>query len=205
MAPRPALALLAAAALCGCASLNRVDSNVMSYGNWPAGRAPDFYCFERLPSQQAQPEQQAQLELAARGALEKAGFTAAAANGPCSVNVQLGSRITRYDTYSPWADPFGGHGPDWRYPGWHGAGWYGGGWPYSYPYYYAVYDREVALLIRDKATGAPLYEARARSDSAGYSGSTAVLAAMFEAALKDFPTPAINPRRVTVELPGKES
>jgi hypothetical protein len=54
-------------------------------------------------------------------------------------------------------------------------------------------------LIRDRRSGAPLYEARAVSD--GYSaGDTSVLGAMFEAALKDFPTPAVSPRKVVVPL-----
>jgi hypothetical protein len=204
MAQRPVSILVAAAAtlVAGCASLNTVDSNVSSYGTWPAGRAPGAYCFERLPSQQAKPEQQAQLELAARSALEQAGFTPAPADAPCSVSVQLGARVTRYDS-SPWVDPYWMRAwPYWRYPGWY---------PYHYPYgwgygsyYYSYYEREVAILIRDRASGAPLYEARASNDG-GYSGSTAVLAAMFEAALKDFPTPAINPRRVTVQLPDKST
>jgi hypothetical protein len=62
------------------------------------------------------------------------------------------------------------------------------------------YDREVALLIRDRASGQPLYETRATNDGGYTSGGTALLAAMYEAALKDFPTPAVNPRRVSVEL-----
>lgn len=195
MLKRLAMILLAAGALAGCAAMNSVRSDVSTHGTWPAGRAPGSFAFERLPSQQAQPERQGQLEAAARGALEKAGFTLAADAAGADVTVQLGARITRYDM-SPWDDPFwwrwgSGFG---RYPGWYHPHF---GFAGTYPS--PRYDREVALLIRDRRTGAPLYEARAMSD--GYSaGDIAVLAAMFEAAMTDFPTPAINPRRVTVPL-----
>lgn len=194
MPARLALSVLAAATLAGCAAMNTVYSDVASYGTWPAGRAPGHYCFERLPSQQARAEQQAMLEQAARGALAKAGFTPAADDASCQVSVQLGARITRYER-SPWDDPFwwrwgGGY---WRHAGWHP--WHYGGLA-STP----QYEREVALLLRDRASGAPLYETRATSDG-GYATGVGMLAAMFEAALADFPTPAVNPRRVATQLP----
>ena len=43
-------------ALAGCASLNVLDAEVSSFSRWPAGRAPATYAFERLPSQQANPQ-----------------------------------------------------------------------------------------------------------------------------------------------------
>lgn len=191
--PLASLTLAAAALGAGCAALNTVTSDVTSYGSWPQGRAPGTYCYERLPSQQAHADRQAELELAARGALQKAGFKPAPAGGACDVTVQLGARITRYEV-SPWADPF-----------WHpwafGRGYWRG--PWGYPHWHHTspqYDREVALLIRDRSSGQPLYEARATNDGGYTSGGTALLAAMYEAALKDFPTPAINPRRVSVEM-----
>ena len=54
-------------------------------------------------------------------------------------------------------------------------------------------------LIRDRKSGQALYEARATTDGAS-SASSNLLAAMFEAALKDFPNAGLNPRRVRVEL-----
>jgi hypothetical protein len=196
MLRRTALTLLAAGLLAGCAAMNNLDADVSSYGTWPAGRAPGSFAFERLPSQQAQGERQGQLETAARGALERAGFTQAADPTAADVTVQLGARVTRYDT-SPWDDPFW-----WRWSGlhWRHHGWYPGPYAFGGPYGASPrYDREVAVLIRDRRSGAPLYEARAVSD--GYSaGDTSVLGAMFEAALKDFPTPAVSPRKVVVPL-----
>ena len=55
------------------------------------------------------------------------------------------------------------------------------------------------VTIRERSSGKPLHEARARSDNAGTSGEA--LRAMFEAALKDFPATGINPRSVIVPLP----
>lgn len=194
--PLALLPLAAAALVAGCAALNTVTSDVTSYGTWPQGRAPGTYCYERLPSQQARADRQAELELAARGALEKAGFKPAAAGGACDVTVQLGARITRYEV-SPWHDPF------WH-PWAYGRGYWRSPWggPWGSPYWNTSpqYDREVALLIRDRASGQPLYETRATNDGGYTAGGTALLAAMYEAALTDFPTPAVNPRRVSVEL-----
>jgi Domain of unknown function (DUF4136) len=204
--------LVSAAALAGCASLSAVDADVSSFSRWPTGRAPSTYAFERLPSQQAQPQQAQMLEDAARRAIEEAGFVPVLEGSTADVTMQLGARITETDSspfndpfwyggYGPWARPFGyaayGRGY-WRRGYWGPGAWapYTWGWgPYSdFPYY----QREVALLIRDKRSGDPLYEARAVSEgnSAGIPG---VLPAMFAAALKDFPSgSAANPRRVTI-------
>jgi hypothetical protein len=190
--------IVAAMALTGCANLNTIDNDVSSYSQWPAERQPGSYVFERLPSQQAHADRQAQLEAAARGALSTAGFKEVGSSSDADVTIQLGARLTRYER-SPWYDPF------WGYP--YGWGWgygygYRYGWRWGYGMYYAppYYEREVAVLIRDRKTGTPLYETRASSEG-GYSINDALLTAMFDAALKDFPQPALNPRRVSVQLP----
>jgi len=201
---RSILLLVVAIALSGCASMRSIDSDVSTYSRWPAERKPATYAFERLPSQQARPEQQQRLEDAARRAVEAAGFTPAADPKGADVTVQVGARITAYDR-SPFDDPFwwgpGLHRPFFYSrggrlffaPGWNSYGW-GPRWDYP-----TTYEREVALLIRDRKSGEPLYEARASSD--GFSPMTeSALPAMFEAALKDFPSGGVNPRRVTVEL-----
>ena len=191
---------LAIALLGGCASLNTVRSEVATYGAWPADRKPGRYAFERLPSQQAHAARQAELEAAAGRALASAGFTAAPDAAQADVIVQVGARTSRTEL-SPWDDPLW-----WRW----GAGyWRGPAWrPSARAGYYASmhagwntrYERNVALLLRDRASGAPLYEAHAQTDGVT-SGDSAILAAMFEAALKDFPaTGAVNPRRVDVPL-----
>lgn len=199
MQRRSALAATAlAVALSGCAALNTVTSEVATYGDWPAGRAPGRYAFERLPSQQARPAQQANLEAAAARALEGAGFTAAADAAQVDVIVQIGARISRTDIY-PWDDPLW-----WR---WGGGYWHSPAWrPHSRAVFYANlnagwytrYERSVALLLRDRASAVPLFEAHAQTDGTT-SGDNALITAMFEAAMKDFPaTGATNPRQVSV-------
>jgi len=181
--------------LAGCASLNSLASDVNSYSHWPAGRQPSSYVFERLPSQQANPQQQDTLEAAARDALAQAGFSEAADAASADVSVQVSARFTRQDYGSLYDDPF-----FWRGSMWYGRGfghWWGPGFGLSYQS--PRYEREVSMLIRDRKSGDVLYETRASNDGLS-SGDSGTLAAMFAAALKDFPQTAVNPRRVTVPL-----
>jgi hypothetical protein len=188
-------ALLLALALGGCAALNQVSSDVSSFGEWPAGRSPGSYAFERLPSQQARADEAAQLEQAAARALQKAGFVPAAAGQEPDVLVQLGARFTR-TSYPAWDDPLWWRGGFGRYR--HGP-WIGPSWSLQMHLQPPRYEFEVALLLRDRASGKPLYETRAASDS-GSRADLGVIEAMFLAALADFPQPALSPRRVTVPL-----
>lgn len=192
---RLAAAVTLVGLLAGCASTQRLDSEVNSYSQWPSGRQPATYSFERLPSQQANAQEQATLEQAARPALAGAGFTEAAAGAAADVSVQVGLRVTRQER-SGWDDPFL----------WHGGFGYGrgrGGWLWgpslSLNYSTPRYDQEVQVLIRDARSGQALYETRASHDSYAQP-EPVVLRAMFEAALKDFPLQALNPRRVVVPL-----
>ncbi len=202
---RTHFALLAAVAtLAGCASLNRIDNDVSSFSRWPAGRGPATYSFERLPSQQSQPQQAQILEDAARRAIEGAGFVAAPDGGVPDVTVQLGARITETDR-SPFDDPlwYGGRGI-WHRPfvyGRYGRPFWAPGFHRGYwdNYDSSYYEREAAVLIRDKRSGEPLYEARTESQGPT-TGGTTVLPALFGAAMRDFPAgSAQNPHRVTVE------
>ena len=186
---------MATATLAGCAGLSTLSSEVASYGEWPRGQAAGTYAFERLPSQQARAQQQDALEAAARPALEAAGFKPAPAGSEPQVLVQVGARVTLADR-SPWDDPLWWRGSFgyWRYGPWPGPPWRLGLRMDS-----PRYEREVAVLLRDRATGKPVYESRASND--GYStGNAALLAAMFAAALKDFPATGLNPRTVVVPL-----
>lgn len=195
-----------------CASLNRLDNDVSTFGAWPAGRQPGSFVFERLPSQQAQPDRQQALENAARAALETAGFRAGADPATADYLVQLGARVTSNDPWiynSPlfWRGSLR-HGYGWgdnRWPGaWGGNSW-GPGWggPYSvwgpgHPGT-GTYDREVALVIRERQSGQMLYETHAVST--GLSGALdALLPAMYQAAMNGFPAAGPNPRNVSVQL-----
>lgn len=186
--------LIAAVSLAGCASLNSLTSEVSSYSQWPAERKPGSYAFERLPSQQTRPQQQQLLEDSARPALEAAGFTPAADAKDSEYIVQLGARVSATEQY--YDDPF-----------WWRGGLYSHRFSRPWPYYgmgfgipSTTYEREVALLIRDRKSGQPLYETRASNDG-GSPSFQSLLPAMFEAAMKDFPAGSVTPRQVTTEIP----
>jgi Domain of unknown function (DUF4136) len=200
MKPIRALALLLGATmLASCAALNTITSDVTTFSEWPADRTPGRYAFERLPSQKANATRQADLEAAAAKALEKAGFSAASDAAQADVIVQIGARISRTEI-SPWDDPLwwrwgGGYwrSPSWRYPR---SAFYGG----LHADWYSRYERNVAVLLRDRASNVPLFEAHAQTEG-GTVGDAALFGAMFEAALQGFPAKdAQNPRRVSVSL-----
>jgi len=196
--PAAIASLLAGAALLsGCAGVQTVSSSVASFGEWPADRKPGSYAFDRLPSQQARASETEALENSARSALEKAGFTPVADGQQPDVLIQVGARDQRY-VVSPWDDPLwwrGGFGY-YRYGPWVSPRW-GVNTRYDQ---FPRWERQVALLIRDRASGKPLFETRATSDG-NYRSDTAMLTAMFEAAMMDFPRLGMNPRKVVVELP----
>ena len=186
---------LAGLLLAGCSGIRSLSTDVSSYGEWPADRKPGTYAFDRLPSQQAQAADAERLEAAVRPALEKAGFIPAAEGVAPDVLVQVGERTTRTDRLL-WDDPLwwrGGFGY-WRRGPWPGPAW---GW--SARYDNPRFDREVAVLLRDRASGKPLFESHASYESGAIPDSTAT-GAMFEAALTDFPRLGINPRRVVVTV-----
>lgn len=201
MHTRPTLPLLAslagAALLASCAVGPRtLVADVSSFGDWPAERRAGRYAFDRLPSQQAQAEETDRLEAAARPALEGAGFRPAAEGTEPDVLVQVGARVSRSDR-DLWYDPIWWHG---GFGSWYYGPWLGPGWSMHTRLEPPRYDREVALLLRDRSSGKPLFEARASSESYG-SFDMQTLAALFQAALADFPHQGLNPRQVVVTVP----
>ena len=204
-----AATLAGLALLSGCAAVNTLSVDVASFGDWPTGRAPGRYAFDRLPSQQARADEAQVLEDAAAPALARAGFLPTPAGSEPDVLVQIGARVSRSDR-SPWDDPFwwgggyrfGGGSGAWRHGPWRGpyaGAYWGSPWSGAAVYGHPRYDLEVALLLRDQASGKPLFEARASTE--GFQRDTATqLAPVFAAALMDFPRNGVNPRRVTVPL-----
>lgn len=195
------LFLCAGLTLSACTGVRTLSSAVSSYGDWPAERKPGSYAFDRLPSQQAFAAESDALEANARVALERAGFKPVAAGETPELLVQIGARIDQISV-SPWDDPLwwrGGFGY-WRYGPWISPRWglaSGPGWGPRWDR--PRYERQVALLIRDRASGKPLFESRASSEGSGRADAQ-LLSAMFEAAMADFPKPAPNPHRVDVVL-----
>ena len=190
-----------AAALAACTGPYTVSADVSSYGAWPAERKAGSYAFERLPSQQQSEEaakRENALEDAAKGALEKAGFKPAADAKSADVLITLGARITAYDPV-PWDDPLW-----WRWRGrlvspryGYAPGWGGWGWRHD-PFFDRRYDRAVAVLVRDRASGEALFEAHA-SNEGGTVGGDSMMGALFEAAMADFPKVEPKSHRVSVQ------
>jgi Domain of unknown function (DUF4136) len=170
----------------GCASINTLRSEVSTFGQWPEGRPPGTYAFERLPSQALRAENQQALEDAARSAIERAGFKAAASGQSPDVFIQLGARISAAQR-SPFDDPFYWHPglyQHFRYRSARSGFYWTQAWDRSLET--SQVDREVSLLIRDRSSGAVLYEARASNFGYAFASST-WLPTMFHAALSDFP------------------
>jgi hypothetical protein len=188
---------IAAAALGGCASMNQLTSDVTSYTQWPAARQPGSYVFERLLSQLARPDEQQRLEEAARPAIEAAGFRPAADAASADFSVQLtanviGNERSRFD------DPF--YWPGGMFYSHFGRGRWGFGTGLGFGPDVVFYEREVAVLIRDRKSGLPVYESRAANVGAS-PAINSLLQPMFEAAMKDFPNGGVSPRRVTTAVP----
>ena len=181
----------------GCSAISTVSVDVQSQGSWPEGRSPGTFAIERLPSQQADAAEQERIEAAALPALVAVGFRQAPP-GEADVLIQLGVRVFQVLR----RDPFGAS-MAWRSDWW----FHRGRWPYqpgtgfglSYEYDLPDQQREVAVLIRDRRSQQFLYEARGVYTSRWT--SDALLPALFDAVLKDFPATALSPRTVTVVVP----
>src|SRR4051812_21401850 len=91
--------------LTACAAINQLSNDVSTFSVWPAERKPATFAFERLPSQQAYPQQQELLENAATRALQLAGFNPAPDPKAADVTVTLGARVSA-NQLSPYDDPF---------------------------------------------------------------------------------------------------
>jgi hypothetical protein len=189
----------------GCA-VTQIDANVVTVGQWPPGRPPGRYAFQRLPSQQAQAQEQSRTEAEAAPAVEAAGFRPAAPGDAPDVWVQVAARAVQIPAWvaDPWAAPYPPGGPwgpgsVWA-GGWRGTGWgWGAGWGWGYGYGMPpITVHESAVLIVDGRTGAPLYDSRAQTDAAV--ADRVAREALFAAALRDFPYPAVSPRRVRIDL-----
>lgn len=190
------LAAAATLSLAGCGTMTSLTADVSSFGQWPPTRPLPRYAFERLPSQQAQPDFQARVEAAARPVLTRKGFVEADSPQKADVLVQVAAQArtlySGYDPFDRWDGRFfGGFGGFWG-----GRGGLGFGMSFDPP----VTQMQVDVLIRDKASSQTLYETHATHRRAG-GVVESLMPAMFDAALKDFPAQAISPRVVTVPIP----
>lgn len=184
-------------ALGGCSGMRIVDSDVQAFSSAQGVTAPARFRFERLPSQQAEPQWRARLERLVQEELEKAGMQRDDLAPRYSVWFE--TRIAR-EPRAPWEDPredFGymrpfigihlGRVVVWQPPI---------GMPVNSPYY----RREIHLLVRHLADAAVAFETRASHDGRWWDDEP-VLRAMLEAALRGFPNPPLGLRRVAIEIP----
>jgi hypothetical protein len=171
----------------GCTGLRLVDNQVISFA--PQKITPGAsYRFERLPSQQTQPDSQNQLEELATQALTKVGLARSEA---AALTVQV--NVQQLQVVNPESAPFGwGFGRGGLHVGHHRPWFHDLG---TAPLYW----REVSLVMRD-AQGKVVFESHATHEGI-WSDSQNILAAMLDAALKDFPTPPSGARRVDIEIP----
>ncbi len=190
----------AATLLAGCASGYLLENRVQAFSGLTALPASPTYRFERLPSQAAAPGQ-AQVETFADPALFKAGLRRD--DGAPRLTVQVAARVQR--AVSPWGDPFidpwGG--------GWGGLGWagprhgWGGGPAVPFSRMDPWFHREVDVVVRELGTNKVVFESQAVNDGPMLD-DRAVLPAMFEAALQGFPAAPQGPRRVAIQVGGKQ-
>jgi hypothetical protein len=169
-----------------------IDNQVNSFAPQPVAPGTT-YRFERLPSQQADTAQD-HLETLAQHALEKAGLKHATAG---ALRVQV-TAVQRQESTANSSGLNIGLGVGWVFG--NGSifiGNQGGMFPdlYARPNYW----RQVSLIMRD-AAGAVVFESHATHEGI-WSDGDAVLTAMFDAALRDFPTPPHGVRRVDIEIP----
>lgn len=184
----------------GCAGMTAINSQVSSFGNWPEGRKPGSYVFERLPSQQTRAELQDKLEAAAQTSLAVAGFDLVTEPAQADVTVQVAAQVLLDPR--PRYDPFWGPYGPWGRGGF--GGWWGGrgrgGLSMSLAMEPPYVQMQVDVLIRDRRNNQVLYETHAKLDRVG-AADDRLYPYLFEAALKDFPHQAVSPRMVTVEIP----
>ncbi len=194
------LILVALLQLTGCASVRLIDNEVNAFSSLGSGASGSTYRFERLPSQQANPQRQDQLEAIAQAAMTKVGLVRVgdAPGSPAArYSVQMG--INESLGTDPWDD-----GP--RFSGFigigSGIGRRGFGHiGYGFPYFPTpIYVRDVSLVLRDSASNQVVFETRAKHEGP-WVDTLAVLPAMFDAALQGFPAPAAGLRRVSIEIP----
>jgi hypothetical protein len=209
--------------LSACSSVRLIDSQVSTFSSTPAWPPDARYRFERLPSQQAQPERQTQLEDMAETALRKVGAvrsgngtvataavvgagagaanTTATATATAPANPAKPTHIVQLTVRSQEVAASSGFGfsllePDYVVAG-NGR---------LIPLYHRahisspLYQREVSIVLRHIGTNAVVFESKAVNDNP-WPDTDAILPALLDAALQGFPNPPSGVRRVAVEIP----
>lgn len=190
----------------GCASSRLVNSDVTSFARWvPAPPAPGAsYRFERLPSQQLPDARQPALEGLAQAALARVGLQHNPQAAAFSVQVSATSQPILRARWDGYGYPYGGGSSVFI-----GSGIGGGGGSIGFGFGVplggggmepTLYRRDVSLVIRELRGNTAVYETRAFSEDP-WADDGPVIAAMLDAALRNFPVPPVGTRRISIEIP----
>ena len=168
--------------------------------------APDLaegasYRFERLLSQDAQPQAQAELEALVERALATSPLRRAVDPAQARYSLVASARTLAYvqDDEGQLAPMGSGHGQAQISLG---LGGYSGPLRYARPsmIFSYLYRSEVTLVLRDLRSMKIVYESHAKHEGPWPDRAT-IYASLFEAALRDFPNPPAGSRRLRIEIP----
>ena len=182
--------VLISLALTACGTTRLIDSDVRSFGPTkaaPATNGPQFYRFERLPSQQANASAQDGLEALAVPVLAQRGLVLDARAARLTVELRMAVETVN------------------RVGGWRAErGLFGSGnglWsePLALTMQPPLHRYTVQLLLRDAADKTVVFESSAQHEGL-WSDRDKVLPAVLMAALRDFPEGMAQTQRVLVDL-----
>ncbi len=189
--------------LTACAGPTLIQSDVQSFTQGTPSTplaAGASYKFERLPSQNAAPEQQSSLEATSRVELEKLGLKYDEKTP--QFTVQVSARTIRQDSDAfqtnigfGWGPGFGLAGRDYALTRNGTIVWLRPAFGSEAP----TYTRELQVVVRDAKTQAVVYETQARHEGRWANGAQ-LLPAIVQAALAGFPTPPAGPRKVSTPV-----
>ncbi len=180
--------LVCLAAMAGCASTRLIDSEVRSFRSGTVELAAASYQFERLPSQQADPAAQAQLENWAMPVLQRMGLTLASQAPRYTVQLAVAAeQVLRSDASFRRRWGFLGGSPLFGQP------------PLLMPLEPTLFRFQVQVLVRDALSREVVYEASAQH-TGPWSDQAQILPAVLLAAMRDFPQGTAGPSSVKVEI-----
>lgn len=197
---RHLLVWLAAALAAGCAGVMRIDNQVKTHTQWPAGALPTgqvHYRFERLPSQTSAdtaPPPQAELEAWVAQALLRAQWVPAPPGETARWQAHVSAR-TEPVARAPWERQTP-DAPWMQNPPWKGTGPRQSGFMVvETPHL----QRQLSVVVRDTQTAQVVYETTAFHDGR-WRDSPALWQAMADAALEGFPRPAQAQRQINIDI-----
>ncbi len=177
-------------ALGACSIPRMIDSQVQSFVGAAGAQAAATYRFERLPSQQAQPEVQDRVEAMAQVALQRVGLTLTDRQPRYAVLVE--AQVTQFQP-----TPRRSTHLIIPYVNADGSPAYSPLLFLSEPPWYV---HTAHLVLRDTQSGQIAYETSGRFEGP-WSDSATLWPVVMEAALQGYPHPPEGVRTVTIELP----